>query len=342
MIYFDVTKTASARHASGLVRVSHRLGAELGSAAQWVKWGSWNRRMQPDDWYLTAELFSANEHPGFEEFLRAHGGRTAAIFHDAIPLERPHTTWPQSVARHPGYLKLLGQFARVAAVSRHSADVLRGFWQWQGVTPRTPHVTVVTWGSDFDGQPRRAPSPVPPPPVLVAVGILEPRKNQALLLDVCSELWEQGLQFELHLVGRVNPHFGRPLERRIRQLARRHAGLIFHASISDRALAGLLAGARALLFPTLAEGCGLPLLESLWRGLPCVASDLPVLRENAAAGGCLLLPVGDHSAWQEGLHRIITDDTQWLELAAAAGARPLPTWADAAAGVKSWLGQPGR
>jgi len=51
---------------------------------------------------------------------------------------------------------------------------------------------------------------------------------------------------------------------------------------NDTELAALLAEARALLFPSFAEGFGLPVAEALAAGVPVIASELPVLREVAA------------------------------------------------------------
>ena len=96
--------------------------------------------------------------------------------------------------------------------------------------------------------------------------------------------------------------------------------------------------ARATLFPTIAEGCGLPLLESLWMGRPCVCSDLPVLRENTDGGGCLPVAPNDPAAWKIAIRRIVTDDTLQRRLATEATTRPLPTWSEAARSIVDALG----
>jgi len=339
MIYFDVTKAGAAGHRSGLTRVSARLAECLGAAATPVRWPEWNRVMRPDDWFLTGELFAADERPGLAEFLRNAPGRKAAIYYDAIPLKFPHTTWPHSVARHPGYLKQLAAFDRVLAISAASQEELLGFWRWQGLE-RVPPVEVLGLGADFDGSPRvtTAPAAAAGRPGLLCVGILEPRKNQSLLLDVAPELWAEGLEFDLHLVGRVNPHFGAPIVARIKALRSRWPGLRYHEAAGDTAVAALYASARASVFPTLAEGCGLPVLEALWRGVPCVCSDLPVLRENADGGGCLPVAADDRAAWKDALRRILTDGALRSKLAAEALSRPLPTWSDTARTLQALLG----
>ncbi len=345
MIFFDVTKAGAAAHRSGLTRVSRRLRDGLAAAATGIAWDAGARHFaapahgpsRAGDWFLTAELFSEEERPGFTAFLDTRSCGRAAIFHDAIPLKHPHITWPQSVARHPEYMKLLARFDRVWAVSQASRDELLGFWHWQGIT-RPPPVEVLALGADFNASPRRDPGPASSPPRLLCLGIVEPRKNQRFLVEVCAELWRAGLDFELHLVGRVNPHFGGPILARIRELQRNHpTALHFHEAADDPAVTQLYAAARATLFPTLAEGCGLPLLESLWMGRPCVCSDLPVLRENAAGGGCLTVAPNHAAAWSEALRRIITDDTLHRRLSAEAAARPLPTWAETAQSIAQAL-----
>ncbi len=364
MIYFDVTKTGSAGHRSGLTRVSSLLRQHLGAAATDVTWtrgaliASSGKKLPPltrEDWFLTSELFSEEERPGFSEFLASPSRpcRVAAIYHDAIPLKHPHITWPKSVARHPVYLKLLACFDHVWAVSQASRDELLGFWSWQGVE-HCPPVDPLALGADFDGAPRAVCAPLAaanasdapdkteasPRPQLLCLGIIEPRKNQSMLMETCDQLWRERLDFELHVVGRVNPHFGPPIVARLKMLRREHKGrLEFHEAASDANVANLYASARATIFPTIAEGCGLPLLESLWRGVPCVCSDLPVLRENADGGGCLPVPVNDFAAWKSALRKLVADDALHARLSGEARTRPLPTWREAAETLRRRLAE---
>jgi glycosyltransferase involved in cell wall biosynthesis len=165
---------------------------------------------------------------------------------------------------------------------------------------------------------------------LLCVGIVEPRKNQTFLLEVCEALWRDGVDFELHVVGRTNPHFGKPILAQMQALQRREKRFHFHAAAGDAELGRLYGRARAVVCPTIAEGCGLPLLEALWRGVPCVASDLPVLRENADGGGCLTAKVDDLADWQAKLRSVLTDEALGRRLQTEAMTRPLPRWADTA------------
>jgi glycosyltransferase involved in cell wall biosynthesis len=338
MIYFDVTKASEAGHRSGLLRVSSRLRAELGAATVPVVWdnGGFKAGDVPvawagGDWLLTPELFSEEERPGLRAFLDRPPCRTAALFHDAIPLRMPQVTWPQSVARHPDYMKLLARFDRVWAVSQASADELAGWWRWAGVHPRAV-VERLSLGADFLGVPRLTVDPGSEQRRgVLCVGILEPRKNQDFLLDACDRLWSEGLSFDLHLVGRVNPHFGERVLGKVRRLQCQREGLRHYPAASDQKVAELYRTVRVAAFPTLAEGCGLPVLEALWMGVPCLCSDLESIRENAAYGGCGLLPTNDIDAWCGALRRVLAEDNPWLELARAARGRPLTRWTDTAA-----------
>ena len=351
MIYYDTTKAARSGHHSGIQRVSARLRAELAPLAGGnlvpVIWSQQARRwVRPDgsavapaaqDWVLTPELFGEEERPGFSAWIAQPGCRTAAVFYDAIPLKLPQTTWPHSVARHPGYMKLLAGFERVLAISEASRTELEGYWTW-GRMPRRAQVPTFPLGADGSGRPRARNRELPSgPPALLMVGILEPRKNQLLLLAAAERLWAEGLEFDVHLVGRVNPHFGAAVERRVRASAALHPGLRYHGALDDEQVAVLAEQCRVAVFPSQAEGNGLPVIEALWSGLPCVCSDIPALLEHARDGGCLTLPGDDVAAWADGLRRVLTDERLVGELTRAALNRPLPTWRESAEAVLAVL-----
>jgi glycosyltransferase involved in cell wall biosynthesis len=204
--------------------------------------------------------------------------------------------------------------------------------------PRRAQVLTFPLGADGSGRPRARNRELPSgPPALLMVGILEPRKNQLLLLAAAEQLWAEGIEFDVHLVGRVNPHFGTDVERRVRASAARHPGLRYHGPLDDERVAALAEQCRAAVFPSLAEGNGLPVIEALWGGLPCVCSDIPALQEHARGGGCVVLPGGEVAAWAAGLRELLTDDQRIGELVRATLNRALPTWHDSAAAVSAAL-----
>lgn len=350
MLFFDVTKVAGHSHRSGIVRVSQGLRHELARLASGgLTEVAWSDRLgtfvgaargmpietQPTDWLLTPELFSEHERPGLTAWLMSRRCKMAAIYHDSIPLQYPEFTWPHSVTRHPHYLKMLACFDLVIANSNASAREIWSYWDWLGV--RTPELVSVPLGAD--GPARTRVTTVDPAHAerrtLVMIGIIEPRKNQDAVLDAAEILWEEGRSFTLKFAGRVNPHFGRPIADRIRDLHNQGYPVRHVADLDDVRIGRLLGQARFTLLPSLAEGCGLPALESLWAGVPVICSEIPALAETAERGGCRLVPPGNTAALVDAMRQLLVDDQAVLDLAQAACTRELVTWADTARGVLS-------
>jgi glycosyltransferase involved in cell wall biosynthesis len=345
MIFFDVTKTSRQSHVSGITRTAQRLSQsledELGELFVRVIWNdrrralydpSRRRTVSPagGDWFLTVEPFAPTERSGFETFLERGDCRLGAIFHDAIPLRHPEFTWPQSVARYPAYMKMLMGFDHIFGVSESSCVEFMGYADWLG-GDRKPAISSIQPGADFlrGERPTGFVDRSEMASVLI-VGILEPRKNQERLLRACERLWEEGLQFSLNLVGRVNPHFGKPLVSEIRRLTRMGRPVEHRGAVDDQEMAELIRSCRFSVFPSRAEGCGLPVLEALWMGTPCLCSNLPSHRESAKGGGCRLVDPLDDDAWVRELRILLEGNRQTNRLALEAANRSLPTWANTA------------
>ena len=122
-------------------------------------------------------------------------------------------------------------------------------------------------------------------PYFVCLGTLEPRKNHGLLLMVWQRLLERhgaAAAPRLVLVGQRGweiDHVGRLLDR----TPGLRDAVIELPRCDDTSLRRWLAHARALLFPSFAEGYGMPMVEALAQGSPVIASDLAAFQEVAGA-----------------------------------------------------------
>lgn len=116
----------------------------------------------------------------------------------------------------------------------------------------------------------------------VVIATIEPRKNHLLLLNIWRDMAQNNSldpMPELYLVGKrgwENENVIDMVER-----CKPINGLVHEASnLSDKELTNLVTGARALLYPTFAEGWGMPVVEALTLGVPVICSDIPELKES--------------------------------------------------------------
>ncbi|WP_447744096.1 glycosyltransferase family 4 protein [Pseudomonas nicosulfuronedens] len=115
-------------------------------------------------------------------------------------------------------------------------------------------------------------------PVYLMVSTIEPRKNHQYLLDAFELLWARGSRARLCIIGKI----GWKSEGLIGDIHRHPElgkRLFMFNQLNDKGLEYSYARARALVFPSHAEGFGLPLVEAMQRSLPVLASDIPVFRE---------------------------------------------------------------
>lgn len=110
------------------------------------------------------------------------------------------------------------------------------------------------------------------------VGTVEPRKGHAQALEAFEQLWREGHQCQLVVVGKP----GWNVENLISRLTNheeQEKRLFWLQGISDEYLTLIYENASCLLAASEGEGFGLPLIEAAKHGIPILARDIPVFRE---------------------------------------------------------------
>jgi glycosyltransferase involved in cell wall biosynthesis len=233
-----------------------------------------------------------------ERLKRRTGARFACMVHDLIPLEFPEYARPGHDVRHVVRMTTVARHADLVIVN--SAATREAFQPFLARAHRAPPVVVAPLGIE---PPHAA---VPPAassesPYFVCVGTIEPRKNHLLLLNLWRQLVAEsgGAAPRLVLVGQRGWE-----NENVVDMLERSPGIQGHVEerndLSDPQVARLLAGARALLLPSFAEGYGLPVGEALAAGVPVLCSPLPALREVARDVAEFLDPL-DGAAWRRAI-----------------------------------------
>lgn len=301
--------------------------------------GSWSRRFsssQPlpkTDGIIIPEIFSTSVHRAFSQ-LPPQLPRFA-LFHDAIALKLPELTPPGTIARFPGYLQELLDCTGIAAVSEDSRQALLDYWHWLGIK-QPPPVETIPLGID-ESKLILDHSNTSDTPQILCVGSIEGRKNHLLLLDACEKLWRENRVFNLRLIGMANAKTGRKALQRIRELQSAGRPLQYDGAVDEPTLQNAYRECTFTVYPSLMEGFGLPVLESLIRGKPCICSSRGALGESARPGGALMLDTLTPESLGHAINQLLLNPTKRAELSAAALQRTYRSWSQYTSDLLTWI-----
>ncbi len=144
-------------------------------------------------------------------------------------------------------------------------------------------------------------------PYVLAVASLEPRKNFSRLLDAWDVLSDD-LKDAHQLVVVASAQWLQGAVRRRLAKLRRSGSVLLLKDVPTPELAALYRGARTLVFPSLAEGFGLPVAEAMACGAPVVTSHRSSMPE-VADGAAVLVDPEDASSIADGLERVLADQS---------------------------------
>ena len=285
--------------------------------------------------YLNVGHTAVHE-PRYLEWTRTSDVRPVYMIHDLIPITHPEYCRSGEAERHVERVRnMLTSAVGIIGNSQVTLDSLGAFAN--KVAMPTPAMIAAPLGTEL----RRAggDDPARPSrPTFVVLGTIEARKNHLLLLQIWARLIRaHGADApRLLIIGQR----GWECEQVFDLLDRNEALRVAVTEIgrcSDADLDGHLRGARALLFPTLVEGYGLPLIEALALGTPVIASDLPVFHEIGHEVPDFIDPL-DGPAWHAAIVAYAGHDSpeRNAQLARLAVYRA-PSWDDHFASVNAWM-----
>lgn len=241
-----------------------------------------------------------------------------ATIHDTFPFDRA-ADFPRPLqrrlARHlatllrtAAWLIVPHEAVREALIERHGADPTRTVAIPHGV-PALPETEPAAWGS----------------PYMVMVGTIEPRKNHLRLLAAFRRSRFRSAGGRLVVVGRL----GWLADAVVSSIAS-DAAVVWERAAAPERLAALYRGAVASLYPSVAEGFGLPVLEALSLGLPVLVHEGGI--PHAVAGSAAwAVDACDVDALIGGIDGLAFDREAVAQRAAAARSRAATfTWRAAA------------
>ena len=166
--------------------------------------------------------------------------------------------------------------------------------------------TVIYQSAEARAAPRFLAEPALPGPArLLYVGALTERKNVATVLRALQLLPDVDFHFDILGAGPAAPALAGLIAADARLTDRVH----LRGHVTDAALAAALAQATALVYPSTAEGFGIPILEALLAGLPVVASNGSSLPE-AGGDAARYCPPHDPAAWAAALRAVLTNPAE--------------------------------
>ncbi|MGB7319388.1 MAG: glycosyltransferase family 1 protein [Planktotalea sp.] len=213
----------------------------------------------------------------FGAFKSLEDAQSVVLIHDMIPLDWPDHQRDGTVAQFEGRMRVVSELAD--ALICNSQQTLEDAARHMAGFGRVPKSIVAHLGVETPLV-ENAVLPDVPEPYVITIGTIEPRKNHVFLLDLWEDWASDADSPPPTLVICGNRGWkNEDVFARLDAAKTNGAQIIELNGLGDAQMMGLLRGAKAALFPSLAEGFGLPQAEALSLGVPIICADLAIYRE---------------------------------------------------------------
>jgi glycosyltransferase involved in cell wall biosynthesis len=227
----------------------------------------------------------------FFQDLRARNVSIYFVVYDLLPILQPDTFPAFLSPLFLRWLETLCEFSDgLVCISRSVADELLNWLEEVQIDRLRPlKIGYFHLGADIiesastKGLPPNADAvlaAIRERPSVLMVGTIEPRKGHAQALAAIEQLWAEGFQANLVVVGHEGWQVD-SLTERMRNHSEKGKRFFWLSTASDEMLALVYSSAAVLLAASKGEGFGLPLIEGARHKVPIIARDIPVFREVA-------------------------------------------------------------
>jgi glycosyltransferase involved in cell wall biosynthesis len=261
---------------------------------------------------------------------RKCGLKIAAILYDLIPINHSSYCAPEIVSMFPGYLRDFAATDLLVSISATTRGEFQRYTEHYQLAVSAELATNWLPGQfATNARHKSDENKALSGREIVCLATIEPRKNHKMLLQAFSALRSRRpeLDVRLTLIGNMY-HGAQNLADLVREASARDPNLQWLGVLPDEDVAVRVAAARFTVYPSLVEGFGLPILESLWLGKACLCHQQGVMAELAAGGGCLTVDMGDVDKLSAALERLSEDDDLLARLEDEASHRQISTWSD--------------
>ncbi|MDQ1260966.1 MAG: hypothetical protein QG575_147 [Euryarchaeota archaeon] len=290
-----------------------------------------SRIHEDNTWLIFTETVNEDYARKIRQYSKSEGIKLGAIFYDAIPVLYPELCKDESTRdNHRHYMIGLAECDVVIPISKFSSDCLEKFWGDNNIKGcvLSPNLLPGEFGG-FERYHTIHEQQLLKKNNILCVSTLEPRKNHKKLVEACLLLQENHpeLDWNLTLVG--NRYAGAfEIADYVADISAKNPRIKWLGIVDDAKLHRLYEDATFTVYPSFIEGFGMPILESLWHGHPCICHEEGVMAELAAEGGCLTTNVLDKKTLSESIYKLSTDKDLICKLVQQAVNRNIKTWKD--------------
>jgi glycosyltransferase involved in cell wall biosynthesis len=262
--------------------------------------------------------------------------KRVGLFHDANVLRDTSKTPDARSKNFKEYLQVLATCDFISCVSNESQEAFFKHTSKRKVSQITKVHHLPMEKPSFQKS-----FPATKNPLIICVSTLAYNKNHLTFLKAAEQLWNEKFKFTIELVGQADPSWSPQIIKIIECLQKKGRPIKWLQHVDQETLEIKYARCLFTVYPSLYEGFGLPILESLIRGKPCICGMNGALGEVSKGGGCYnITNQEDINELTNAIRKLLTNKSFLEKLIREATLRKFDNWRGYSHNLLSFFNSP--